>query len=48
MLLCIHRVDIEMFDLHELILCVFEDRLSVCICVVHSEDIDMFDLHELI
>ena len=40
-------VDIEMFGLHELILYVFEDYISMLLCI-HSEDIGMFGLHELI
>ena len=47
MLLCIHSVDIEMFDLHELILCVFGDDLSVLL-YIHIDCIEMLDLHELI
>ena len=47
MLLCIHSVDIEMFDLHELILYAFGVR-GLVLLYIHSVDKEMFDLHELI
>ena len=47
MLLCIHNVCMETFDLHGLILCVSEDYFSELLCI-HIVDIETFDLHALI
>ena len=33
MKICIHNVDMEMFVLHELILYVFEDYVSILFCI---------------
>ena len=43
----IHIIDMETFDLHELILCVSEGVFSVLLCI-HIVDIGAFDLHGLI
>ena len=47
MMLCIHIEDMELFDLHERILCVLEVENSVLL-YIHNVDTEMLGLHELI
>ena len=43
---CSHTVNIETFDLHELIVCVSEDGIAEWLCS-HTVDTETLALHEL-